>query len=95
MRVIHGDDNLYLLKFEEPFMFTANDRAAFTARCKKALLKYTNDGKMNNTMLGVASCSVKDPCPYCIRPSGEDTTPKWVEDVLPRVNEEQSGGEPT
>ena len=69
---------LYSFRFDEPIISTGISPDTSTCICSKAKIKYTNDGKLNNTVVGLTNCSVNYACPFCCVRTNTFSLPMWL-----------------
>jgi len=77
-KIFHESDCLLTHKFAHPFSIDKKEDK-FQAFCNKVNLIYSNDGKMNNELLGIGSCSKSYSCNHCIRPTNSKDFPTYLE----------------
>ena len=70
---------VYSFKF--PSAAVISNRSMIEANYKKSILIYSNDGKMNNCLVGLGTCSCKYSCINCIRPTNSKEYPTFVKDI--------------
>ena len=77
LRLYHSDELSHQIQYASPVEMT--DMDSVKATIMNIHLMHTNDAKMNNTMVGLSSCSVTHPCPYCIWEKGNSHLPNWAD----------------
>ena len=82
LQLLSEDVLLYSFLFDAAITTSNETSTTATIDCRRAISKFTNDAKLNNTVLGLSSCGVKYACPYCTlcMIGGGVCLPKWLEE---------------